>query len=117
MGMVLRTTILTGLAVAAVARAVVRDTDFVARIGGDEFSILLPGIGLAQALVAAERLRKRLATTPVEHGGHVLAFTVCVGVSQLVATDTGVGSLLQRADQALYAAKQAGRNQVASQGI
>ena len=103
-------------AVAAVARAVVRDTDFVARIGGDEFSILLPGIGLAQAVVAAERLRMRLATTPVEHEGHVLAFTVCVGVSQLVASDTGAGSLLQRADQALYAAKQAGRNQVASQG-
>ena len=103
-------------AVAAVARAVVRDTDFVARIGGDEFSILLPGIGLAQAVAAAERLCERMATTPVEHGGHVLAFTVCVGVSQLVAGDTGAGSLLQRADQALYAAKQAGRNQVASQG-
>ena len=103
-------------AVAAVARAVVRDTDFVARIGGDEFSILLPGIGLAQAVAAAERLCERMATTPVEHGGHVLAFTVCVGVSQLVAGDTGAGSLLQRADQALYAAKQSGRNQVASQG-
>jgi diguanylate cyclase (GGDEF)-like protein len=102
--------------VAAVARAVVRDTDFVARIGGDEFSILLPGIELAEALVVAERLRTRLATTTVAHGGHVLTFTVCAGVSQRVASDTGIGSLLQRANQALYAAKQAGRNQVAAQG-
>ena len=103
-------------AVAAVSQSVVRDNDFVARIGGDEFSILLPGSGLDQALVVAERLRMRLATTPVEHGGDVLAFSVSVGVSQWVATDTDMGSLLQRADQALYAAKQAGCNQVATQG-
>ena len=76
----------------------------------------VPGIELAEALVVAERLRTRLATTTVAHGGHVLTFTVCAGVSQRVASDTGIGSLLQRADQALYAAKQAGRNQVAAQG-
>ena len=101
-------------------RASFRELIKISGVGPRIALALLSGLNteeLAQAVAAAERLCERMATTPVEHGGHVLAFTVCVGVSQLVAGDTGAGSLLQRADQALYAAKQAGRNQVASQGI
>ncbi|QNP60863.1 sensor domain-containing diguanylate cyclase [Paenacidovorax monticola] len=98
--------------VAAVARESVRDADFVARIGGEEFCILLPDIHLEQAMVTAERLRERIARCTLEHGGHPLVCTASFGVSELAGTDLSFGALLQRADQAMYAAKQAGRNRV-----
>ncbi|KAB7535770.1 GGDEF domain-containing protein, partial [Verminephrobacter sp. Larva24] len=99
------------------AKESVRESDFVARIGGEEFSVLLPGIGQAPAFATAERLRERIAACVVEHDGHSLGFTASFGVSEQVADDPGFSSLLRRADQALYAAKQAGRNQVVVQAL
>lgn len=90
-----------------------REVDFVARIGGEEFAILLPTIPLEPALVTAERLRERIANSVLAHNSTSLAFTASLGVSQLGPNDTGFGALLHRADQAMYAAKQAGRNRVA----
>ncbi|WP_265311075.1 sensor domain-containing diguanylate cyclase [Verminephrobacter eiseniae] len=104
-------------AVARLAKESVRESDFVARIGGEEFSVLLPGIGQAPAFATAERLRERIAACVVEHDGHSLGFTASFGVSEQVADDPGFSSLLRRADQALYAAKQAGRNQVVVQAL
>ncbi len=91
-----------------------RDIDVVARVGGEEFAILLIGSALAPALEVAERIRRQAESSPVSRGGDVLvAFTLSIGVAQLRADESGV-SLFARADAALYAAKRGGRNRVES---
>jgi two-component system, cell cycle response regulator len=88
-------------------------SDWVARYGGEEFVLVLPETPLAQALDAAERLRQRIAQElRVElPGGQVLRVTASLGVAEHRAGESGE-SLLARADEQLYAAKQGGRNQV-----
>lgn len=100
---------------ATLVSAAVREMDFVARIGGEEFVVLLPGVHLPQALVTAERLREHLAQDSLTHAGQMLRFTASFGVTQLDADDAHVSHLLQRADQAMYRAKRAGRNCVHGQ--
>jgi diguanylate cyclase (GGDEF)-like protein len=87
-------------------RAVVRSSDTVARLGGEEFAWLLPGAGPDEALAAAERLRRDVAEVPLGNLGRV---TISAGAAALRADEGGAG-LLRRADEALYAAKRAGRN-------
>ncbi|WP_341675009.1 7TM diverse intracellular signaling domain-containing protein [Niveibacterium sp. SC-1] len=101
-------------AVANIAHEAVREVDFVARVGGEEFAILLPGVRSEHALVSAERLRERIAHHTLDFQGSPLSFTASFGISQIAVIDPGFGNLQQRADHALYAAKQAGRNRVAS---
>jgi diguanylate cyclase (GGDEF)-like protein len=101
-------------AVADIAHETVREVDFVARIGGEEFAILLPGIGRAQAMVTAERLRECIAGRALEHDGMPLAFTASFGVAELEPDDVEFENLLRRTDQAMYVAKQAGRDRVAT---
>jgi diguanylate cyclase (GGDEF)-like protein/PAS domain S-box-containing protein len=95
-----------------------RAVDTVARIGGEEFAILLPSTGLAQALAIAERLCAQVATRLVAVDGAEIAYTVSAGVAVLEAGHAGVSggidALIKRADQALYAAKAGGRNRVAA---
>ena len=95
-----------------------RGIDILGRLGGEEFAILLPETKGEQALEVAERLRLAVAgaTVPLEQGGSI-HLTVSIGVASLVATDAKVEDLLKRADTALYAAKNAGRNRVCSEGI
>ncbi len=93
--------------VAEVISGMVRDSDVVYRYGGEEFSILLPGAGVEEARIVAERVRVAVEALDVP-GGRV---TVSVGVAD--ADDPrGLEDLTERADGALYAAKQAGRNRV-----
>ncbi|MFP5409382.1 MAG: diguanylate cyclase [Gammaproteobacteria bacterium] len=95
---------------AGVIRATLRSGDLFARIGGEEFALLLPGQDLSEAAQMAERLRQR-----VEHSeapGCPVGVTVSAGVSGLVGDADEIGDLLRRADQALYQAKHQGRNQV-----
>jgi diguanylate cyclase (GGDEF)-like protein/PAS domain S-box-containing protein len=87
-------------------RAVVRSSDTIARLGGEEFAWLLPGAGPDEALAAAERLRRDVAEVPLGNLGRV---TISAGAAALRADEGGAG-LLRRADEALYAAKRAGRN-------
>ncbi|MBS0267254.1 MAG: GGDEF domain-containing protein, partial [Planctomycetes bacterium] len=95
-------------AVAQVLRAAVRATDVVARYGGDEFALLLPGATLPTAGRIAERIRMTLA-------GHQISalaparLTVSIGLAAVPRKGDGA-VLFEQADRALYAAKQAGRN-------
>jgi diguanylate cyclase (GGDEF)-like protein len=96
---------------AAVLHAELRDTDFAARAGGDEFLILLPHTGAEEALVLAERVRRRLGTLRLGTGRSARPVGASFGVAQLA--DDGDGqAMVDAADQALYAAKRAGRGQV-----
>ena len=90
-----------------------RPNDLVARYGGEEFSVLLPETTAENALAIAERLRQRVSqASPGEVAGKVLsAVTVSIGVAEYQPGRT-LQSLLAAADEALYAAKRAGRNRV-----
>jgi diguanylate cyclase (GGDEF)-like protein len=98
-------------AVAEVVREQVRDTDYAGRYGGEEFVVLLPDIDSAGALLFAERLRQRIESLLVTYEGQVIPFTISLGVADLSDPVEGYQQLIERADQALYAAKKAGRNQ------
>lgn len=91
----------------------IRSEDIFARIGGEEFSILLPDTSKTKCLKAAERLRDLLDTTPIVLGNNVqLEIKVSVGVSIIKSSDTCFQDLYSRSDIALYKAKSIGRNQV-----
>ncbi|MGY0193680.1 diguanylate cyclase [Leptothrix sp. BB-4] len=89
-----------------------RQVDVVARIGGEEFAVLLPSTALGAALGVAERLRKAVTEAHVTFEGRRLHYTVSAGVSTMDESVQDIGDLLKRADKALYAAKAAGRNLV-----
>lgn len=96
-----------------IAKSVLRETDIPARIGGEEFAVLMPQTTLEQATEVAERLRSSLAQTAViSTDGAPISITVSIGVGQLEAADLTIGDLLQRCDKALYQAKNEGRNRV-----
>ena len=97
--------------VAHVLENVSRDTDTAARLGGEEFALLLGGIGADKALAAAERLRIVIAERHVEGVGHV---TVSIGVAACPAHADSDRSLYAASDRALYVAKNEGRNRVAA---
>ncbi|RKR03082.1 PleD family two-component system response regulator [Maricaulis maris] len=89
-----------------------RALDLAARYGGEEFVVVMPGAGMAEARIAAERLRSAVAESgfKLKDGGRV-PVTVSIGVAQAQRGE-GLDALLRRADEALYAAKNSGRNQV-----
>ena len=91
-----------------------RRNDAVGRIGGEEFVALLPGADRATAMQIAERLRAGVAGLPLDDLAPGLRATISVGVAELRAVDADFGTLLARADAAMYRAKQAGRNRVVS---
>ncbi|MFJ2537373.1 diguanylate cyclase [Pseudomonas sp. NPDC087614] len=91
-----------------------RTTDFVARYGGEEFAVLLPEISMPDTPErVAEKIRAAVAEADFATAGQV---TVSVGVGLADPADNSPGNLIKRADQQLYQAKAAGRNQVASHG-
>ena len=97
--------------VAHVARTGLRgDKDTVARMGGEEFAMMLYGADIAAGLAVAERLRKQIETMVIEADGKTFSLTVSFGVAASGPRST-YESLLQSADNALYRAKRAGRNQ------
>jgi diguanylate cyclase (GGDEF)-like protein len=90
-----------------------RKEDVLARYGGEEFVILCRGVNVTNAGVLAERLRERIAVARLDHDGQTIAVTVSLGVAGYpdVAAKT-CEELLSATDDALYAAKSAGRNRV-----
>ncbi|GAA2384120.1 hypothetical protein Cme02nite_66770 [Catellatospora methionotrophica] len=89
-----------------------RVVDVAARLGGEEFGVLLPGIEHRDAVVVAERLRSAIARCPVMHGGAVIRVTASLGVVCWPEHGQAGDELLERADHALYRAKRAGRDRV-----
>jgi len=98
--------------VANVAGGCKRTSDLLARIGGEEFALLLPETEIAQAELVAERLRRAVAASPLADVSH--SATVSIGVATSDETMAGISDLMKAADQALYAAKRSGRNRVMS---
>jgi two-component system cell cycle response regulator len=97
---------------AARAMNCVRSVDLVARLGGEEFVVVMPETDLAIAVTVAERLRAEIAREPffVKAIGERLSVTVSVGVTAADGHDDERNKMLKRADDALYAAKSGGRN-------
>lgn len=96
--------------VAKVLRRNVRGTDFIARFGGEEFVILFPATGAEAALRATEKLRVAIQDSPFNFKGEPVEVTLSFGVAEVQQGDDPE-SLFTRADQALYRAKEQGRNQ------
>ncbi|NYS62083.1 GGDEF domain-containing protein [Vreelandella salicampi] len=101
-------------AFATLCENTLRHHDLAARIGGEEFAILLPETDLEGGQVLAERLRQALANTPAMINGEPIFVTASIGVTMAAHNDADVGTMLARADKALYQAKTGGRNQVIS---
>jgi diguanylate cyclase (GGDEF)-like protein len=98
-----------------ICHQVSREIDVVARLGGEEFAVFLPGSDLQQAMGVAERIRSLVEATAVQSlGAGTFHFTVSLGVAKLSPDDTSEVTWLSRADAALYAAKEGGRNRVMS---
>jgi diguanylate cyclase len=99
------------LSIANELRANLRDGDTPCRYGGDEFLVLLTGIDPLAAVRTAERIRRSIAETPVASGTNRIRVTVSVGLATLSSSEPPeLEALVERADLALYAAKQAGRD-------
>ena len=100
--------------VAAGIRQVLRAADVSARFGGDEFVVLMPETTVTQAIEIADRLQQYLAEHPIGARENALQLTLSIGVTGFVSDreTPNIDALLEHADRALYAAKQAGRNRV-----
>lgn len=89
-----------------------RNTDEVFRLGGEEFGMLLPSTNAEGAYIAAERLRKAIEGEKYMNGLTEIRFTISLGIAHMSEKITDVDTLFKQADNALYAAKSRGRNQV-----
>jgi len=96
----------------ALLTATFRQVDVVARLGGEEFAVLLPSADLRGANAVGERFRIAVETSEVDADGARIHYTVSGGVATMDDDVTGLDELMKRADTALYAAKAAGRNRI-----
>jgi len=94
------------------AKSLLRPADLIARIGGEEFALLLPDTAANDAQAVAERIRANIAEAPIDAAGTRLAISASFGVTTFAADSESFENALSRADAALYTAKQGGRNRV-----
>ena len=105
-------------AFAEVLRGSLRRMDVPGRLGGEEFAVILPGADLAGAHAIAERLRQAVEAMRVPHAeGELVRITVSIGVASFSPETATFDALLTRADEALYRAKNNGRNRVEDAGV
>lgn len=97
------------VSISKITRQMFRNIDIVARYGGEEFSVLLPETPLDTAHDAAERLRETIASTVIYSQNNPVSVTVSLGLAEIDGSQS-VKDLIDRADKALYAAKNSGRN-------
>jgi diguanylate cyclase (GGDEF)-like protein len=96
---------------ASVIRASARETDIVARFGGDEFALILPDTGSDGAVFVGERIREKIAAWSFLRGdGLSISLTVSIGVATLPDAASSAEQLIQAADKAMYAVKDRGKN-------
>lgn len=88
----------------------VRETDLAGRYGGEEFAVILTDSAVDNAVTVAERLRRLAEHSQVEHEGQIIKFNISVGLAEFSPLCDSPMEWLERADQALYQAKQTGRN-------
>jgi len=100
------------LAFAKICQKNIREIDVFARFGGDEFALLLPEANYEQAYVVVERIRKAVTAQSIDLDGKLVSITISSGVANLSDAEETFDKLLSHADQALYRAKEAGRNKV-----
>lgn len=101
------------ISLSAVVRASIRTGDMFGRLGGEEFSLLLPGAGQQEALAVANRLRRQVERMQTAlPSGEVLQLTVSIGVATSPTAQMPMSEMLSLADQTMYEAKHAGRNRV-----
>jgi diguanylate cyclase (GGDEF)-like protein len=103
-------------AVSTICANELRGVDVFGRVGGEEFAIVLPETTMEGATATAERLRQKFSESPVVFAGHEIPVTASFGVTAYSTLDSDFAATVRRADGALYAAKAAGRNQVAAVG-
>jgi diguanylate cyclase (GGDEF)-like protein len=100
-----------------IQRCLRRGTDWIARLGGEEFAVVLPETGLDQALLVCRKLREALASEPFASGSLRLSVTASFGVAGIESVPRKSKGLAERlmsvADRALYRSKEAGRDRVA----
>ncbi len=89
-----------------------RTMDYIGRIGGEEFAVLMPNTDMDSAFQIADRLRENIAKNEIILNPSVISISVSIGLSYLTHEDKNIHTLLKRADTALYEAKENGRNQV-----
>lgn len=97
--------------VSALLERTMRLSNTAFRFGGEEFLLMLPATTLKQAMIAGERIRTTLASTPLSYEGNAIAITASLGAASLKEGDDLL-SLIRKADRALYKAKNLGRNQL-----
>ena len=99
--------------IVAACKRELRRSDIIGRMGGEEFCVFLPGTDLTAAIDVAGRLRKAIAKISVAAPGNRSArITASIGVAERAPSDVAPQDMMSRADEALYAAKKAGRNRV-----
>lgn len=89
-----------------------RRIDMAGRLGGEEFGLILPGTNTDAAMNYAERIRERIANSPLMLNDQHISFNISIGVTELKKDDKVPDDILERADKALYRAKELGRNRV-----
>ena len=98
-------------ATSALCKLQLREVDILARMGGEEFSILLPETGLEQAKAVAERIRQAVQNMGATWEGALIPMTLSIGLAVRLPSDNALAEVFGRADEALYRAKESGRNQ------
>jgi diguanylate cyclase (GGDEF)-like protein len=98
-------------------RATLRSEDMLGRMGGEEFIVLMPNTDNTAAMVAGERIRHAFSARPLQVDGSARRVTLSIGAAVLAPADRHFSQLLLRADRAMYAAKNAGRDLVIADGM
>lgn len=98
--------------IAEICTQALRPTDVIGRFGGEEFVVALPDTDAEQAMIVAERLRKKVAALPLEEAMRELQLSITIGIAVARGDEISLQTVIARADRALYAGKREGRDQV-----
>lgn len=102
--------------IADLFRERLRATDWICRVGGEEFCLILPGAGVEEAAAIAEDIRERLERMPITYDGKKVSITISAGVAELDPESPLLANLYAEADRRMYRAKALGRNRVEAGG-